>query len=283
MAVLLESVDPLVQGRTRMLDMREGGQNGAMLVPQEWISNAGYMKQKVIAVLLTAPGAVQYMDNPDVIVASLKALVENMPLSITGLQSGIDWEYNETPVGNAGEQFETVAKANRARSTPSFRWSERYASSIQRFWTELGRLCVMDPDLSFPGIVAKPKYTQAGSPPILPDMQSMCVLFIEPDETMTNVTHCWLCANMMPKSGGEINGSREIAGSAEIPEVNIDFTAFTMTGAAVAEQAKAYLASLNLANLRPTELKPFVTGASADVQAAQTGFKQKIDAAVASI
>lgn len=280
MAVLLDAQNALVAGRTRVLNLAEGGQNGAMMAPHQWVSSAGYLKQKVIAVLLSVPEAMRYMDNSDGNIAILKALIEVMPLSIDGLNSTLEWEFSETPVGNAGEMFETVTKGSRARSNPSFRWSEKYGSSIQRFWTEQGRMLLQDPDLGVPGIVAAPLYIKANSPPILPDQQAMTILFIEPDETLTNVTHAWLCTNMMPKAGGEITGKREIGASNEVPEVSIDFTAVTMTGRAVVEQAKAYLKTLNLANLRPTELKPFVTGVSADVSAAQSGFRNKIDESV---
>lgn len=282
MAVLLDQQNALSAGRTRPLNLAEGGQNGAMMAPHQWVSSAGYMKQKVIAVLLAAPLAMRYMDNFQSNLASLKALIEVMPLSIDGLNSTLEWEFNETPVGNAGEMFETVTKGNRQRSNPSFRWSEKYGSSIQRFWTEYGRLFLQDPDLGVPGIVSAPGYLSAGSPAILPDHQAMTILFIEPDETLTNVTHAWLCTNMMPKSGGEITGKREIGAANDVPEVNIDFTALTMTGRAVVEQAKAYLQSLNLANLRPTELRPFIEAASPDVASAQSGFRNKIDESVRS-
>jgi hypothetical protein len=283
MAVLVDQQNALTAGRTRPLNLAEGGQNGAMMAPHQWVSSAGYMKQKVIAVLLSAPVAMRYMDSFQSNLASLKALIEVMPLSIDGLNSTLEWEFNETPVGNAGEMFETVTKGNRQRSTPSFRWSEKYGSSIQRFWTEYGRLLLQDPDLGVPGIVSAPGYLAAGSPAILPDHQAMTVLFIEPDETLTNVTHAWLCTNMMPKSGGEITGKREIGAANDVPEVNIDFTALTMTGRAVVEQAKAYLQSLNLANLRPTELRPFIEGATPDVASAQSGFRNKIDESVRNL
>lgn len=284
MAVLLDENNALVAGRTRALNLAEGGQNGAMMTPHQWVSSAGYMKQKIIAVLLAAPLAMRYMPDAQDNVAALKALIEVMPLSIDGLNSTLEWEFSETPVGNAGEQFETVTKGSRQRSTPSFRWSEKYGSSIQRFWTEYGRLLLQDPDLGVPGIVSSAGFRAAKSPSLLPDHQAMTVLFFEPDETLTNVTHAWLCTNMMPKSGGEITGKREIGAANEVPEVSIDFTAVTMTGRAVIEQAKAYLATLELANLRPTDLRDFRDGkgVDGDVAAVNSGFKNKIDESVRS-
>lgn len=280
MAVLLDQANAMVGGRTQPINLAEGGQNGAMMAPHQWVSAAGYQKQKIIPVLLSIPSAMRYMDNYETAVASLKALMEVLPVSIEGLKSTINFEYNDTPVGNAGEKFHTPTQATRDVSAPSYRWPDKYGAAVQRFWTEYGRLLIMDPDLGVPGIVASQAYIDAGSPPILPDQQAMVMLFLEPDPTMRNVTHAWMCANMMPRTGGDVEGKREMQAANDVPEVNIEFTALTMTGRAVIEQAKAYLNSLALTNLRPTELKPFVTGISSAVADVTTGFKHKIDDSV---
>jgi hypothetical protein len=283
MAVLVDPSNALVGNRTIPLNLAEGGQNGAMLAPHQWVSSAGYQKQKIIPVLLSIPEAMRYMDNWETNVATLKALMEVTAISIDGLNSTVEYEFADTPVGNAGEVFHTVTKASRQPSAPSYRWSERYGSSIQRFWTEYARLLMQDPDLGVPGIVASAAYRAGGSKPLLPHMQSMVMLFIEPDETLTNVTHAWMCANMMPKQVGEVTGKREMNAANEVPEVSIEFTATTMIGKEVINQARNYLKSLSLENLRPTELKPFVTGISQDVSAQATGFKEKINESVTAL
>lgn len=285
MAVLLDQQNAMVGGRTRPINLAEGGQNGAMMAPHQWVSAGGYSKQKLIPVLLAAPGLMRYMDNYEANVATLKALMEVLPVSIDGLKSTINFEYNDTPVGNAGEKMHTPTQATRDVSEPNYRWPDKYGAAIQRFWTEFGRLLIMDPDLGVPGIVANQRYIDAGSPEILPHQQAMVMMYLEPDPTLRNVTHAWMCANMMPRTGGDIEGKREMQGANDVPEVSIAFTALTMTGRSVVEQAKAYLQSLNLANLRPTELKPFVTGISPELEAALSGpagFKGKIDDSVMS-
>ncbi len=283
MGVLLDQNNAMVGGRTVPINLAESGQNGAMMAPHQWVASGGYQKQKVIPVLLAVPKLMKYMDNSAAAIASLKALMEVQALEISGLNSTVNWDFHNTPVGNAGEEFHTVISAKRDPSNPSYRWSDKHGAAVQRFWTEYGRLILMDADLSVPGIVAAPAYIADSSPAILPDMQGMVMLFIEPDATLRNVTHAWLCANMMPKTGGSVEGKREVGGSSEVPEVSIEFTATTMIGKEVIRMSKEYLASLKLQNLRPTELKPFVTGASADVNAASTGFKNKIDESVSSL
>lgn len=255
-----ENSVPLLQGRSNMLNLSEGGQQGAMTLNHQWTSAAAYVKQKVIAVLISSPKAMEYMTDAKVQRAALKSLVEVMPLTIEGLNSSLSWEFSETPAGNSGEMFETAIKAARARSVPVFTWSEKYGMAITRFWTEYGRQLILDPDLGIPAIVTSEKYRTAedASASILPDDQSFTVLFLEPDETMTRVTNSWLVTNMMPKTGGEITGKREIAGAGEVPTVSIEFTGLTMIGDTVTKMALDYLASLKLDKLRPLELKSFI-------------------------
>lgn len=284
MSVLVEENNAsLIGEKTRPLNLTEGGQQGAMMSPHQWNSNAGYVRQNVIAVLLAAPQAMRFLENADHHRATLKSLIEVMPIRVEGLNSSVTWEYGEVPVGNGGEMFESVVNAVRERSIPAFAWNEKYGQAIARWWTEMGRKLVLDPDLKVPGIVAEEAYRREGSPNLLPEMCAMTVLFIEPDETMTNVINAWMCTNMMPKSGGEIIGRKEIAGASEVPEVSIEFTALTLRGSAVDKQAKDYLANLNLEDMRPTELKPFVDGISAEVDTSSEGYANKISEVVENL
>ena len=254
--------------RTPTIDLSSGGQNGIMTNPQLWTSHANYVRQQIIAVLYTEPLALQFMPNAGSWLASLKALIEIMPQKIDGLQSSLSGDFDGPVVGNAGEKLESVIKGNRTPSAPVFEWSDKYGMAVTRFWTEYFRNLVIDPDLQFPGIASQPAYIAAGSPPLTPEMLTFTVLFIEPDQTMTNVTNAWLIANMAPKSGGEIIGKREKGGSNEIPTVSIEFTALQQPpGQAVFTLANNYLQTLNLGNMRPLDLYGFTDGISPNVAA----------------
>jgi len=277
MPVLIPSNDPL---RTPTLDIGTGGQNGILTSPYQWTSSALYVRQKIMAVLIDAPAAMEFMENPDAQLAALKSLIELLPQTIDGLNSSVTWDYDGPAVGNAGEKFEAVIKASRAASAPSFTWADKYGMALTRYWTEYGRMLISDPDMQVPGIVASTNYVSAGSPPILPEMQSMTVLFFEPDVTMTNVTNAWLCTNMMPKSAGDIIGKREIGGSNETPNFTIEFTALTIIGKAVNILAKNYLSTLKLTDLRPLELYAYTDGVDPTVAQAATGLAEEISNAV---
>ena len=240
--------------RQATLDISAPGMNGFMPIPYLFTSSANYVRQQVRAVLISAPLAMQYMTNQGYYLAALKSLIETRAQSIDGLTSSITWDYDGPAIGNAGEKLDAPIKANRAQSTPTFIWSETYGMAITRFWTDFGRLIVMDPDLQFAGIVAAPNYIGAGSPALLPEFQTFTTLFFEADPTMTTITNAWLCGNMMPKGAGDIIGKMEKGGSSEVPTVSIEFTAYTQTGEAVYNLAQSYLTSIKLQDLRPLNL-----------------------------
>lgn len=275
---------------SQAMNLTKGGQNGIMPAHHEYNSSAGYVPEPLIAVLVTAPRAVKYLPDPERYVATLKELTEVTAKRIEGLNSTITNEFSEIRVGNAGEVLEQATGSQRARSTPSFTWDERFGQAIVRFWTEHSRLFVMDPDLGKPGIIAESKYIEAGSPPLLPEDLTYSVMYLEPDATLTQVVKAWLCANHQPKSGGELVGRRELGVAKAIPEVTIEFTALTAIGNAVNVMAKAYLKSLRLEDLRPMDMKLFNEnldkddkGIAPDVAAAKDGYASKISDVVKSV
>lgn len=293
MGILIDKENEMNAGRSPMLKLEEGGQQGALLQHHLWTSSAAYVKEDVIAVLLAAPAAMKFLPNSNLLVAKLKSLIEVLPVSLEGLDSSITWEFDETTVGNAGEKFEAVIGSARARSTPSFTWDEKEGQAITRFWTELGRLLLIDPDTKKPGIIEVAEYrsSNGGKPIMLPEDRSFTVLFIEPNSTMTYSVNSWLLSNMMPKSGGDIKGGRKMGEKLELVPVTIEFTNLGMPGKEVTKLANAWLDSLNLADMRPLDMLPMTDalegigadGISADVAAASEGFASNLSSSVSSV
>lgn len=283
MTVLLDANSSLNPNRAPIMDLSKGGQNGAMMMPHEIAYSAGYAKQRVIPVVMALPDAIRYLPDAAYVRKTLKSLLEVHAMRIDGLNQTEELEFDEKAIGNAGEMFETAVRNARQRSNVSYTWGERKNQSIGHFFRYLNRMLILDADLGVPGITALDSYIQAGSPSLMPSDQSATMMFVEPDETMRNVVHVWMQTNFMPKGHGEIVGRRETHYTSEVPEIQIDFTGTGMPpGETLNRLGKAYLESLQLNNLRPTESKPFVNGISADVQAAATGFKDKMESVINS-
>jgi hypothetical protein len=275
--ILVAEDHSLSAGRTRALNGAVGGQQGAMSDPRNWMSSATYVKQKLIPVLIEAPGHMTYMDNGADRIKILKALVELMATSITGLTSTLEVEYGEHRVSNAGEFHETMTNVNRARSVPSFVWPEKEGMAVYNFFNDWIVELLADPETMHPGLVNKTAYQEAGYPEFLPDAISMTVLFIEPSRDLKRITNAWLCTNMMPKSSGTNEGSRVIGEANETVEQTIEFTATTQIGKEVIRLAQTYLDELNKTGFQPAALPAAYEEISADVNVDSESYKTKVE------
>lgn len=279
----------LSNNRVGALNLAQGGQLGIMPAPFQWNSSAPHVRQNTIAVLAASPTLFRYTDNPEYWVAGLRSLIELMPKTIEGITDTLNVEYGDATVGQSTDMLLSVPiDANRDASEPNFTWDERYGEAIVHYWSEYIRMFVMDPDTKKPGIISSPNYIAAGNPAILPEHRSFAVMFIEPDETLTQVVKARFITNMMPRSSGARDYSRTIQQAREVPEVSIPFTGLPMPpGNAVNRAAKAYLDSLQLQDIRPTDLRTFndedernAAGIAPDVAAAEDAFDTKISQVV---
>ncbi|QAX96106.1 hypothetical protein [Vibrio phage vB_VmeM-Yong XC32] len=283
--VLLGADHSLNRGaNTGVADPRVGAQNG--LVPDfaNWANSGKMVKQRLIPVLIQEPSGMQLMDDGPSRIEFLKAMVELLPKSITGLNRSKEGAFLETVATNSGEVMETVTRVSRQRSTPTYVWDELDGKPITRSIEDWMDELMQDSITGHPGIISKPAYEEAGSPAISPDFQSMVVLFIEPNRQMNGVTSAYLCANMMPKSFTD-ESSRVVGEDLEGMEQTVEFTAFTMTGTAVNAMALEYLNSVQKTGLAPRGLAPFQAGRSVNVasDAAPLGNVEAVNAVAATL
>jgi len=274
----------IIGNKVKPLNLTVGAQQGSMLDPQNWNSNAGYVPQNILPVLITAPLAMRYLPDAAYRISALKSLMETMAHSITGLNSTLNVEHSEQILGHSGEQFQTLSNVTVERSIPVYRWYEKKGKAIQRYWDQYTRLLMADPHTNVPGITAQEEYIRAGSPQLLPEHTTFTMLYIEPDETMTQVINVWMIANMQPTGAGVENvGSMEKNVARDVPEAELTFTGHQVYGNEVERLAKEYLDGINLQNIDPTRLKPFYDAISPDVETAKTGWRDKVDTVVESI
>lgn len=281
--VLVSNEHSLTAGRTRGLDLSHGGQQGATSDPKQWVSSASYVRQKLIAVLIEAPGHMVYMDDGQNRISMLKSLVEVMATSITGLTSKLEANFSEHKVSNAGEVHHTAVKVNRSPSAPVFTWPEKEGKVIFNFMSQWLTDLVADPETGHPGLITKDAWVTAGKPEFLPDAISMTVLFFEPSRDLSKVTSAWLVTNMIPKNSGEDEGKRVIGDDNETVEHSIDFTGTTQIGDHVIRLAQGYLDGLVKSGFRPAALPAAYEGVSANVLAGGEGYANKVEATSRSV
>lgn len=257
----------------------QAGQNGFQTDFEGYVNNAAYVRRNLIAVLVEAPRGFQHLPNPEQWVATLKSLVELHAQSIEGLQSTLTVDFAETAVGGAGEMQEDISNVTRARSTPTFTWVEKYGKPINSFLTGWITNLIMDPITKVPNIM-----TRSGAKPtdLLPDYTSATILFIEPDPTHTRVVHAWLSTNMMPKTAGEVIGTRDLTAGGETVNYSVEFTALTQEGMGVQLLAQRYLDEMNLSAVNPNLRPAFVDRIEADIRDSDSGYQDQLDRASAT-
>lgn len=253
-----------------MLDVRYGGMMGYAADLTQWVSNQAYVRRNLITILVEAPSGFALLPNPEYWVGTLRALVELHPLSVDGLQGGLEVDAQDTaPVGGAGEMHQDFVNVTRQRSTPVFRWNEKYGMPIFNFLHGWITQLMMDPDSKVAAVAT------TGSRPndMLADVYSATMLFIEPDPTHTKVVKAWLCTNMWPHGTGENTGRRELTAAGEPVNYDITFSAITQRGLGVDAFAQQILDSVNITGANPMNRAAFVNAISADVAATSQGYK----------
>lgn len=266
-------------GKTRtapMTNLIHGGNMGFLPDYSTFVSATPYVRRNIVARLMQAPTMFEsrYLGSDgQKFVDALKAMVELLPRTINGLQSGLTPEFIENPYGGGGETISEVSDMKRAQSTPSFVWDEKYGKPIQSlltFWMENG---MMDPESKYPRIIAN---TGRKPDDLLLDFKTMTVLFFEPDPTHTKIVEAWLCTGMMPKSNGTVEGRRDLTSAGEGLELDIEFTATTQHGIAVRAAAQSVLDEINRYNLNPNARAAYADQIDADVRAGNAGYVEQV-------
>lgn len=257
-----------------MVDVRNGGQNGATTDFRSYVSNSSYVKRNLVAVLIEAPTGFQLLQDSAYWVETLKALVELHPKSIEGLQSTLTVEHIENAVGGSGEMQQDVSNVTRARSTPTFTWNEKYGKPISTFLNGWVTNLIMDPITKYPAVVSNGTVELSD---LLPDFNGMTVLFFEPDPTFTKITEAWLCTNMRPNGTvAEITGRRDLTAAGEGADYSVEFTALTQVGEGVRKFAETILNNMVKEGLNPNQSNAFIENIHADVDTDSNGYSNQL-------
>lgn len=263
-----------LQSQSPMVNVVGSGQQGIVTDLATYISNAAYVRRNLICVVLQTPRGFNLMPNSDVWHATCKALMENGSRTIEGLRKTLTVEYVSNPIGAAGEQQEDIAKVNRERSTPTHVFTEKYGKPINRFFDTWIRMLIADPESGIPAVTSLGLST--GPADLLPDFTSMTCIYIEPDPLHKNVIEAYLVTNMMPKTAGQVESSRDITAPGQSVDYTIEFTGIQQVGAGVNLFAQQLLDQMNLTGVNPNRRQAFIQQADAFVKDAAGGYDSLI-------
>lgn len=262
-----------------MLDPRYGSQMGEATNYVELCSSQVHLRRNLNIVVLKAPEWFNRTTNPAYYIGVLKNLFELMPVSVDGFNQTVEYEFQNTPFGRAGDIIEFPSHATRQVSSPTLRVPERYNKPIGEFLRFWGSWCILDPDAGVPLI------TTAGLADIddtLMDNRAATILAYEPDPTNQFPVEAWIGFNIMPKTQGEIIGRREINAGLETVVYDIPFTMTQQVGAGAKKLAQMIMNSIDITGANPMTRAPGITGIDARVASLDTGLINNIEQLKAS-
>lgn len=255
-----------------MVDVRQAGQMGMVTDFRAYISAASFVRRNLFCLVLESPRGFNDLPNPEIWHDTLKALLETGAQSIEGLRSTIRVEVGAQPIGGSGEQFEDPTNVTRERSEPTFTFVEKYGKPINRFLDGWIRYLIMDPETKVPAIRAISNEITD----LLPDYYAASLFFIEPDPLHLTVVESYLMTNCYPETAGQVESRRDITQAMEQLTYNVRFYGMQQVGAGVNAYAQTLLDQINLTGANPNRREAFLTGVSADMQAASNGYRDVV-------
>jgi hypothetical protein len=261
-----------------MVDLQNGGQMGFSPDLAGWVSNQTYVRRNLICLLVEAPKGFNLLPDPQSWISTLRALVELHPLSIDGLNAGLEVEFASNPVGGGGQVQEDFTDVKETQSVPVFRWNEKYGMPVAAFFRGWITNLMMDPNSKVANVA-----TLANKPAdMLSDQTAATMIFIEPDPTFQYVVKSWLVTNMMPKGTGEVVGRRDLTQASDATTYDITFTGIAQFGVGVDAFAQTLLSAISLTGANPQNRPAFVNAITADILKPGNSFTGNIAAQAAA-
>jgi hypothetical protein len=257
-----------------VLDLKYGGQQGWAPNLTELVSNQAYVTRPLICILLEVPKMFTIMPDSQKWIGSVKALFELHARSIDGFNAGLKADFDQHPVGGAGEEQEEVTNVTREKSSPKFTFIEKYGRPIQtllEYWIMYG---MMSPEAKYAmiGTMAGGKVTD-----LLSDWFTATCLFVEPDPLHKNVSKAWITTNMMPKGTGDITAKRDLTSAQEMLTLDVEFTGVSQYGIGVNLFAQNILKSINITHADPFMRPAAIDKIAPDVAAIDGGYKKQVE------
>lgn len=244
----------------------------------EYLNSAGYIKQNLIPFLLDYPKGFDYFKNPDLMIATLKTLIEVRSKTIDGFNAKLTVNTGEQQIGRAGsETIEDVLRVTREKSTPTHTIPETIGFGVNMYLDAYIRVLLGDPDIGQPLLFNM--MDESEIPDVYtPDYFSFCVCYVEPDIQHRKAINAWLLLGGFPKGTGEWTGKRDIQSDPEAnPEHSIEIAGLVLPPLpAVKDLGDRLLQNLTILRKMPHETMSLPTdGADPKVEDIGAGYNRQ--------
>ena len=248
-----------------MSNLALGGMNGWTPNLAEYVNNMGHTSRPLSCIVLEVPRMFTVLPNPEKWVASYKTMFELHSRSIEGFNAGLKVDFEEHPVGGAGEQQQEFVNVTRERTQPKHTFVDKYGRPIQTFHDYWIRYGMMDPETKFALLGT---LGNANVKDLMADWYTGTHLYYVADALHKKIDKAWVTTNIAPMGNGDITGKRDLTASQELLTLDIEYTGISQTGFGVNQFAQGILDKINSQNADPFMKPSFIDKISADVAAA---------------
>ncbi len=263
-----------------LLNLSHGGQHGFTPDYRTLSASIPYVRRHMQVRLLSAPaGFARLGADARIHEAFLKALLETYPKAVEGITSTLSADFQGTPVGGSGEEFEVATDTKIAKTAPVFNYDEVGNKVIQPYFEWWHKTFRQNPWTKHPEIV----HLVSDTSNYMEDEAGATVLFYETDITCKRIVDAWLSVNVSPKTFGQREAKRELTSAQELLSLSIEMTAITLSNQVVRALAQTLLDETNLFGFDPNRLPVNNATVAAGIKAATGGFQDKINELAATM
>lgn len=262
-AVLKNNLDGVAfnDGQAKLLDLKYGSQNGLHIqlgkseggvIYDQFCNAQPYTTRNIIPFLMQAPRAMEEYTSKNVLIGTLRELVEARPSKISGINLKISVDSSSITFGTFLE-FEEPTKTSYEKSSITMEYYEVKNKSIQRFWEFYIRHFIADP---FSQLALAGKYINDSKTDGIYtyDFRSFTTCFVEPDDFGKNVVDACMSFNMWPKDAGENELAMDRAGERETRNYSIPFAGTVVKTNLILKYAYNLLTEISLTSYVPDDV-----------------------------
>lgn len=248
-----EATSVLIGGQHGFLPQLGSTVEGASY--EDYLHEAGYVRQDVIPYVLTTPKFMEFMPNPGMLARTVKAMMEVHAITIEGIDTSITAETFTGNLGYANADFTEHARTVMAKSSIKIKLKERLGNPWEKLfhmWITYGKGDV---------VTNVPLVNRILTPEQAVKFQrtawsTFSTLFVEPDVLMRKPVHVFLAMNLCPTTVNVV-GSKDKTRSLEAEYIEQELGGFIIDGNSnrrVMELGRLYLENSKLYELDPENL-----------------------------
>lgn len=257
---------------TKALDPVETGQFGMLTNNLNWGHLRHQTKQNMFVMVLDYPRGFDALPNPDRWISMFKALIEDLPHRVEGVNWTQTPAWAETEHGGTGDMHHQMTDIKFSPTELSTPVRDREGYVIENFVTGWWNLLGLDPVSKRPGIFELDTVDK-DSIVMSSDFSGGVVIAFEASECMRYVHKAQIIYNVQPKEGIESNGIRDLNAEKEIIEHNITWTGTAVRDRGAEEVARSLLTALTATSLSSVNRKAILTDINNRVKEIKVGLQ----------